>query len=281
MNLSMPNKSIILLTLIAVLILVFPIALWIHDASFRGYIQTDFKELSDKPVLGIDVSHYQGVIDWKRVGRSGLDFVYIKATGGETYVDPDFAKNWHGARVANLTRGAYHFFLASDDAAKQAENFLKALGELRDSDLPPMLDVEITDGQAHAVVEQRALQWLQLVEKALGRKPIVYSDSYFGKTVLTDPAFSNYSFWVADYGEHIEAIPAPWKTTGWTFWQHSPHGVVSGIHGPVDMDRFHSNFRALQDFIRQSKVKTASQLITDDEIPRRDTSNNQQQGSVE
>ncbi|OUR97575.1 hypothetical protein A9Q81_12945 [Gammaproteobacteria bacterium 42_54_T18] len=106
---------------------------------------------------GIDVSHYQGVINWGKVARSDISFAYVKATGGETFTDPQFHNNWNLIRTTKIYRGAYHFFFAHDDPKKQADHFLSTIGDLREQDLPPMLDVEISDHESQKNIEKRAL----------------------------------------------------------------------------------------------------------------------------
>jgi lysozyme len=102
-------------------------------------------------VQGIDVSHYQGVVDWQQVAQNGMAFAFAKATEGITYVDPQLAANWDGIRVAGLVRGAYHFFEPNDDAAQQAQHFLSTV-QLQPGDLPPVLDVETTGGVSDAQI---------------------------------------------------------------------------------------------------------------------------------
>ena len=204
---------------------------------------------------GIDVSHYQGIINWEKVGKSDLTFVYAKATGGETYVDPHFNHNWNGIRSTDLYRGAYHFFLASDDPLKQAEHFVHTVGPLREDDLPPMLDVEIYDHASRETIEAGALIWLEAVENATGRRPVIYTGSRFGTEVLSNSNFSKYPLWIAEYADEIKRIPIPWKHAGWTIWQHAESVQVDGITGHVDLNRFHSDVSSLKDFIKHSHQK--------------------------
>lgn len=206
--------------------------------------------------LGIDVSHYQGDINWSTVERSGINFAYVKATGGETYKDPKFDKNWYLIRTTKVHRGAYHFFFAHDNPKTQAEHFLKTIGELREYDLPPMLDIEVSDHKSYKIVEERALIWLQEVEKATKRIPIIYTNSSFGSEVLTQEKFSRYPLWIAEYGKEIKEIPSPWKHSGWTIWQHSMKGEINGINGHVDLNRFYSDGGKLLRFIEESHTES-------------------------
>lgn len=208
-----------------------------------------------EPARGVDVSHYQGTVNWSKVAEAGITFAYVKATNGKHFVDPKFHQNWHGLRTTHLYRGAYHFFLAGDDPVKQAEHFIKTMGELRAHDLPPMLDVEVSDHASAEKVEEGALVWLQTVEKAMGRRPVLYTDNGFADRVLTDTRFTNYPLWIAEYADDVHRLPKPWKGKGWVIWQYSQKGKVDGIDGHVDMDRFNGGVEKLKEFIDASVVE--------------------------
>lgn len=208
-------------------------------------------------VKGIDVSRYQGTVRWDKVARSGITFAFAKATGGVDYVDPRFHQNWRGMRETVLYRGAYHFFYASDDPRKQADNFIKTMGKLRKKDMPPVLDVEIDDHTDPKLIVERVLVWLKAVEKATGRRPILYTDNGFADRILTDPRLSPYALWIADYVEHIHTLPAPWKKSDWLFWQYEEKGKVDGIQGDVDMDVFKGTLDELIEFIDKAGIKEA------------------------
>ena len=196
-------------------------------------------------LLGIDVSHYNGVISWKAVAAAGIAFAYAKATESVGVSDKRFAANWAGMKQAGLPRGAYHFFHPAKPVQAQAAKFIAAVGALAPGDLPPMLDLEETsaakdewDGVPLAERVPLALQWLQIVEQALGRKPIVYTRRGFVQQKLGNAAaLTTYPLWVAHYTKALKpALPPGWNT--WTIWQYSDSGAVAGITGKVDMNRF-------------------------------------------
>ena len=180
---------------------------------------------------GIDVSHYQGAVDWRAVAASGVRFAFIKATDGVDDVDPLFQQNWAGAGAATILRSAYHFFRPGLDAKRQAERFLGVLA-MDDLAIAPALDVEVTDGLDPAALQQGIRCWLDEVAAALGRPPIVYTDPMFWRANVGGD-FGAYPFWLACYADQPE-VPAAWR--GWTFWQHSDVGRVPGIVGHVDLD---------------------------------------------
>jgi lysozyme len=189
----------------------------------------------DETIDGIDVSHWQGTIDWQAVRGGGIDFAFIKATEGGTYVDPQFARNWAAAADAGITRGAYHYFRPNVDAVKQAEHFLRVT-RLSAGDLPAVLDVETSDGMAGDSLLRAVRTWLETVERATGKRPIVYTyPDFWNRYVAASPGA--YPLWIASYGREQPLMPSTgWSD--WTFWQSSAIGRVPGIQGDVDLDHF-------------------------------------------
>ncbi|HEY1584444.1 MAG TPA: GH25 family lysozyme, partial [Polyangia bacterium] len=159
-------------------------------------------------VQGIDVSEFQGTINWPAVKASGHQFAFIRVSDG-TYQDPKFAANWAGAKAAGVLRGAYQFFRASDDPITIADQFLARMGTLGDGDLPPTLDVEVTDGQSAATIRTRMEQWLAHVEQKTGRIPFIYVSPGFWPN-LGSPNESHYRLWVANW-----QVTCPNTPTGW------------------------------------------------------------------
>lgn len=201
---------------------------------------------------GIDASHYQGMVYWDRVAASGIHFGYVKATAGEHYIDPRFHENWHGMRAAEVYRGAYHFYYAAENPVAQAKHFIATVRKLHPMDLPPVLDVEISDHTDKKDVLEGALIWLATVEKALGKRPMLYTDPGFGDHYLEDSRLARYPLWIADYGKKIDSVPSPWAKEGWSFWQHSQHGKVQGVDAEVDLNVFKGTIAELKKFINES-----------------------------
>jgi lysozyme len=195
---------------------------------------------------GIDVSHFQQEIDWQQVRRAGVSFAFIKATEGVTVFDSVFNQNWRKARMASVMRGAYHFFRPQVDADAQARFFLDKLkGD--PGDLPPVLDVEtLTDGTTFDQLLGGARVWVDVVKKALGCQPILYTGSAFWrKTLKNCSRFTDCPLWIAHYTTGPNPIvPTAWSK--WTFWQFSQLGQMSGIKGKVDLDVFNGTASDLQ-----------------------------------
>lgn len=194
-------------------------------------------------VQGIDVSHFQGVVDWQQVAQAGMSFAFAKATEGITYVDPQFATNWTGIKAAGLLRGAYHFFEANDDATAQAQHFLDTV-QLAKGDLPPVLDIETTAGVSNEQIWSGVSTWLQVVEQAMGRQPILYTAPGFWNSHAPDLTLTRYPLWLADYAAQ-PLLPHGW--TSWLFWQHSQTGSVAGVTGAVDLDLFSGTLQQLHE----------------------------------
>jgi lysozyme len=203
---------------------------------------------------GIDVSHYQGEVLWDKVAASGKKFAIAKATGGEDYTDPDFTDNWYGIRRHDMIRGAYHFFYAGDDPEVQAEHFLATVGKIRKNDLPPILDVEITDQVDREQLVKNTLIWLETIEQSTQRKPIIYTDSAFGQEFLSDPRFGQYYLWLADYSIEDPKLPEAWNKKQWFLLQHAQNGKVDGIKSNVDLSHYQGSLDNLKAFIKQSNL---------------------------
>ena len=203
--------------------------------------------MPNNTLQGIDVSHYQGTVNWSSVKNAGITFAFAKATDGNTYTDPQFHTNWQAMQTAGILRGAYHFYETNDDPVTQAQNFIKAVGSLAANDLPPVVDIEIFKGAyGSASVAANLQTWLDTVEKALGRKPMIYTNTNFWNTTI-NADFSKYPLWIAEYGVSQPKIPSSWKS--WTFWQSSQSGSVAGVTGSVDTDVFAGSISDLLNLI--------------------------------
>ncbi len=196
-------------------------------------------------IHGIDVSRYQGNIDWEAVrtmrdDNVGLQFSFIKATEGETRIDPLFRRNWVNAGEEKMAKGAYHFFHPSRSGEAQAKNFIRTV-TLTTGDLPPVLDIEKTNGQSKERIQEGAATWLKLVEEHYGVKPIIYTNVSFYENYLAG-RFDDYKLWVAHYLQKNK----PRISREWTFWQHSETGRVNGIKATVDFNAFNGDFYDLE-----------------------------------
>lgn len=199
-------------------------------------------------IHGIDVSHHQAVINWTEVKDMNvenmrLQFAFIKATEGQGNVDRLFKRNWYKAREVGITRGAYHFFIATKSGKKQADNFIAQV-TLEPGDLPPVLDVEQTYGVKVKDLKLRVKEWLQVIENYYKVKPIIYTNVDFYKNYLGEE-FDSYPLWVAHYLQPQK----PRIARPWTFWQHSETGRVNGIYNKVDFNVFNGDSLAFKNLL--------------------------------
>lgn len=201
-----------------------------------------------KTVSGVDVSHFQGDVNWGKVKQDGVLFAYTKATQGAHYTDPMYTTNWKNMASNGMYKGAYHFYVYDDNALDQANHFLKTVTYSK-GDLPPVLDLEEGGVDGHADVatyHKDVLLWLNTVEKALGVKPIIYTNFDFGNTYLNLPEFGKYNLWLAEYTKEKPEVPKAWQAKGWLIWQHSQTGEIEGIKGSVDCNKFNGDFQKLK-----------------------------------
>jgi GH25 family lysozyme M1 (1,4-beta-N-acetylmuramidase) len=198
---------------------------------------------SSGTVEGVDVSEYQGAINWHAVHASGRVFGIARISDGTGHVDPTFGSNYAAMQAEGMVRGSYQFFRASEDPIAQANLVLASIGALGPGDLPPMLDVEVTDGQGNATIDANIASWVNHIKSATGRAPLVYTGPYFWQQI-GNPASLGTTLVVADWGPSCPLVPQAWG--GWQFWQYADNGSVGGIGGAVDLDRFNGTEAALR-----------------------------------
>ncbi|HVK89759.1 MAG TPA: glycoside hydrolase family 25 protein [Kofleriaceae bacterium] len=211
---------------------------------------------------GIDVSKWQGNIDWGRVRNAGIEFAFIRVSDGTASLDPKFNRNWTNAKAAGVVRGAYQFFRPSQDPIAQANRLIAAVGQLGPTDLPPVVDVEVTGGLSPTALRSKLDRWIVHVERELGRRPIIYSGSYFWRDqVRGGTAYAKHPFWIAQYTSRCPRLPSPWRR--WAFWQNSDRGRISGIVGPVDTNFFNGTRADLVDLIASTNLTALPPPNTD------------------
>lgn len=217
-------------------------------------------------IVGVDCSHHQGTVLWKKVAAAGYRFVFLKATQGASFTDHMFLANVRGAKAAGLLVGAYHYFTPTGDAGAQFSNFwcqiLNAGGP--SGMLLPVLDVEGNNDNelgwmSPFAYTKSCLAWLQYLEQKIGKKGMVYTYPYFAGVLsgrqglmsypLGKYPLSQYPLWAASY----RAAGKPVSFGGWgkrfAFHQFTDSGQVSGINGRVDLDVFNGTEADLKKYI--------------------------------
>ncbi len=207
-----------------------------HPRQPKGANLTAYFSRTASHQYGIDVSHYQGRIDWKAVSRDKkVGYVYLKATESNYLVDDTYSFNLSEARRHGIKVGSYHFFRPNVDAASQYENFRQTVNR-RKQDLLPLIDVEVTGGVSVETLHKRLQEFLKLVTKEYGKRPLIYTGrNFYNKYFAGYSAFKPYMFMIAQY-----TSDEPYLNDGRDFvmWQFTAKGRVSGIRGDVDRSRF-------------------------------------------
>jgi lysozyme len=216
----------------------------IYRTKFHDTDPVDFGRHSPRrlDVHGVDVSRWQGDIDWDKLREQGANFAYIKATDGGDHLDPMFMKNWRGAEAAGLKRGAYHFFYWCRPASEQAAWFIRNVPKDPDA-LPPVIDVEWNHHSSckrrppRKTVLEKMRVFMDRLERHYGKRPIIYTTPDFYDDNLRG-AFNGHSFWLrstADIPAHV------YPGRKWLFWQYSGSGKSRGVVGPIDLNVFNGD----------------------------------------
>jgi lysozyme len=198
-------------------------------------------------VQGIDVSNWQGDINWVEVAKTGVRFAFIKATEGTGYVNPKFDRYVRDATAAGIHCGAYHFWRPSTDQTAEALWFVKNAVGIPLA-LPPVLDIEVPD-PTHTSnrLADKISVWLKIVEDRFQRKPIIYTGPAFADQFI-ESRFGGYPLWIAHYGVREPRLPKSWKS--WQFHQYTQSGTCRGIVGAVDQNVFNGDDDEFNAYLR-------------------------------
>lgn len=224
----MSRKVIRIAVVVVAVLLVAGIALlalvWNGVLLLNGYAAKSY------PVHGVDVSVYQGDIDWDTLSRQGISFAFIKATEGSSLVDPNFARNFEAAQQTSLAVGAYHFFSYDSPGETQAHNFIRTVTPFEGM-LPPVIDVEFYGDKEKNPPERSAVATqlktlLALLEEHYGQKPILYATEKSYRLYLSDD-YADYDIWIRD----VITRPTLSDDRSWTFWQYTNRERLDGYRG--------------------------------------------------
>ena len=225
-------------------------------------------------VEGIDVSHWQGDVDWRAVKRSGRHFAFAKATEGRSLVDEKFGQNWKNMKEAGIIRGAYHFAKPTAAARPQARHFHKTV-KLEPGDLPLVLDLEDGEEIGSKKLEQWVRDFVDELKSLSGATPIIYSGGFWKSHLnhMTDNL--GCPLWLPQYGPKAEN-PAAWKK--WTFWQYSDGTInaarlrpVPGVGQSCDRNRFQGSVTQLRKLTIGNGVVPPKQDSKKETTPEKDS----------
>ncbi len=232
-------------------------AVWLGHDLLNSIEAKEYK-LPQSGVIGIDISHYQGNIDWNDLRFNYLlttrelirqessyyknvNFIVAKATEGLTMRDSRYNEYRKGAAAKGIPFGAYHYFRPGVSSSQQAQNFISAAG-LRSGDIVPILDVEEHRRLSVSKLREGVLGWLQAVEKHYGCTPVIYCNIHYYNKYFNHEKFRKYPKWIAAYSRSG-------LNMDYVFWQQTDKGIVGGIDGYVDIDVFNGTALEFKNYL--------------------------------
>lgn len=230
-------RTILLFSVLVVVLLLRGI-IWIGEPSLKKY-----------PIRGVDVSHYQGKIDWSIISKQNITFAFIKATEGSNSYDEYFADNWRNIELTDIRRGAYHFFSFDSPGKSQAENFISVV-PISDSMLPPIVDIEFYGNKEKNKPNKNKVRkeldvLLNNLENYYGKKPIIYTTMKVYQLYIDD-YYDSYPLWI----RNTYYKPFLINNRTWLFWQYSDKKVLDGYYGNekyIDMNIFNGDLKSFKD----------------------------------
>ena len=197
---------------------------------YQGILLFNHPSEHDYPVRGVDVSSYQGEIDWDILSGEGIQFAFIKATEGSGFVDPYFERNLSGALGTPLRVGAYHFFSYDSSGAVQAEHFIAAVPKWEGM-LPPVIDVEFYGDKERHPPDQTEVavnlgEMIDRLTEYYGMAPILYATEKSYRLYIAD-GFADCDIWI----RNILSRPSLSDGRSWIFWQYANRGRLRGYTG--------------------------------------------------
>ena len=222
---------------------------------------------SEQQYQGIDVSDWQGYIDYSRVRESGVEVVYIKSSQGSNIKDPYFDINYENAKANGLKVGFYHFLTATTTAeAEQEARFFASVISGKSSDCKLAMDYEVFYGLYDYEINEIADAFLTRVQELTNKEVVIYSDAYDARTIYTQEMANKYPIWVAEYETEEPENNGKWNV--WYGFQYTDKGIIEGIRGYVDRDKFTSDIFVSDNTQIDSEVKNETVVYT---VTRGDT----------
>ena len=239
------KKNVIIIVIIIVILII--LTLW-----YNGILIFNYPDKKEYKIKGIDVSAYQGDIDWNILSKQGIVFAFIKATEGSSYVDERFKANYENASKTDLKIGAYHFFSYDSNGEKQADNFIRNVPKAEKM-LPPVVDIEFYGNKYKNVPDikqtQKQLQiMLEKLEEYYEKKPIIYATYKSYNLYIANNYQDNY-IWIRD----VYFNPKLKDNRKWTFWQYTDKARLEGYNGMekrIDVNVFNGNMKEFEELFK-------------------------------
>ena len=246
----MKTKTIRFITIMMAAVIISCIL--VYSLVWNGVIILNEFSARKYPVKGVDVSSYQGDIDWEKLSAEEISFAFIKATEGSSFVDKYFSYNFEAAQKTSLAVGAYHFFSYDSDGSTQAENFINTV-QPYEGMLPPVIDLEFYgDKEENPPEREKVAKQLQtmlhLLEEHYGQKPIIYATEISYELYLADD-YKGYDIWIRD----VISSPRLSDDRDWAFWQYTNREQLKGYNGKekyIDMNVFCGSVEEFNDYLR-------------------------------
>lgn len=254
MKMQLKNRNVPYKRNFLIFILSFFIILTLALLFLNKKIRPNLLIASRYDVTGIDVSHYQGTIDWKKMEQLDIDFAYIKATEGSSFVDENFSDNWENATDTNIFIGAYHFFSFESDGKTQAEHYIATVGDL-EGKLVPVVDVEYYGDKKKQVLDKNKIRQelsnlLYTLECKYDRKPVIYT-TYPAYHDFIKDAFEEYDLWI----RNVYYSPSMDMKGKWIYWQYTDRAKLPGYNGRekyIDMNVYTGS---MEEFLAYNSLK--------------------------
>lgn len=250
------KRNVILFTILVIVLCGVSYAICIS----KGYLFLNNPSPSQHPIAGVDLSHYQGTVDWEILSKEDIQFAYIKATEGSSHVDEQFAANWQQAGKTSLKVGAYHFFSFDSPGETQAMNFITSVG-IRDGMLPPAIDVEYYADKRNNPPDSKTVQeqlqaMICQIESYYQTTPVIYATEEVWERYLKG-YFDDYPIWIRN------VITKPKIQEPWTFWQYTNRARLKGYTGEetfIDLNVFHGSEKQWEQWLTEYTVSLSPRV---------------------
>ena len=239
------KKTVIYLILLVIGVLLLTVLLW-----YQGIIIPNARGANEYSIKGIDVSAYQGEIEWDQMQEQDMRFAFIKATEGSSHVDRHFETNWNNVKDTDLRAGAYHFFSYDSGGKAQGEHFIRTVPADKES-LPPVIDVEFYGDKEknlpeRAEVKKELSTMVKMLEEHYGKRVIIYTTNKAYDLYIKND-FEDCDIWIRD----VLSKPSLPDERSWTFWQYTDRERLDGYNGEeryIDVNVFNGDEKAFRGY---------------------------------
>lgn len=240
------KKKVLLIVVVSLITVIFVFSVLILTKK----ISVNKLAAANYQIKGIDVSNYQGDIDWEKIESQKIDFAYIKATEGSGHVDKCFNDNWNNIEKTNVYAGAYHFFSFESAGKTQADNYINTVGSL-EGKMVPAVDVEYYGNIKKEQLDIESIKTelrilLEELEKEYNKRPVIYC-TYKAYDDFIKGSFDDYDLWM----RNVYVTPDVTLRGKWSYWQYTDKAILSGYNGAekyIDMNVFKGDLEQFKNY---------------------------------